>query len=166
MAQQTIVTTSVGHDSLKSAGDKINANFTEVYALQTTLDKKGTLLVFGGSVSPGLTRYAVHGTADSTVRTNNYEGQIPVSAGTVKNLRVWICANVGVTSYAVTVQKNGVDTGITVDCTSNAATGTLYADLTHSTTTASGDRIGIKIVTGVNGGFTPGFVYYTVELIQ
>lgn len=122
------------------------------------------LLVFGGPVGPSITRYAVHGAGDATVRTNEYEAQIPVGAGVIKNLRVWICANAGVNNYVVTVRKNGSDQTLTVSCNSNSTTGTLNSDTTNSFTTASGDLISVKIVTGANGGFTPAFVYYTMEL--
>ena len=122
------------------------------------------LLVFGGPVGPSITRYAVHGAGDATVRTNEYEAQIPVGAGVIKNLRVWICANAGVNNYVVTVRKNGSDQTLTVSCNSNSTTGTLNSDTTNSFSTASGDLISVKIVTGANGGFTPAFVYYTMEL--
>lgn len=186
MSQTTINTT----DSPETGRVAINANFTDLYAtkqdvvsgvsnteigyldgvtsaIQTQINNtiKG-ILVFGGGVAPSVTRFAVHGTGDATVRTNEYEAQIPVGEGVVKNLRVWICANAGITSYVVTVRKNGVDTSLTTSCTVNATTGTLYSDTTNSFTTVSGDLISVKIVTGTNGGFTSAFAYYTVEMSQ
>jgi len=157
-----------------------NSNLTQIFPAVATAsrtltlpDSTGTVavtgdvkafLTFGGPVGPSITRYAVCGPADATVRTNEYEAQIPVGAGVIKNLRVWICANAGVNNYVVTVRKNGSDQTLTVSCNTNTTTGTLNSDTTNSFTTASGDLISVKIVTGANGAFTPAFVYYTMEL--
>jgi len=158
MSQTTINTT----DSPETGRVAINANFTEIYAGAGGK----SLISFGGVVAPSLTNYIPpFSPPNSTARTNEYEAQIGVGSGVIKNLRVWICANAGITSYVVTVRKNGVDTTLTVSCTTNATTGTLYSDTTNSFTVASGDKISVKVVTGTNGGFTSAFVNYTMEFI-
>ncbi len=184
MSQTTINTT----DSPETGRVAINANFTDLYAtkqdvvsgvsnteigyldgvtsaIQTQINNtiKG-ILVFGGGAPTNTTRYA--DPVGSSVKTADYEGQIAVGAGTIKNLRVTILANAGITNYVVTVQKNGVDTTLTTTCAgSGVTTVAVFSDLTHSFTVVNGDLIGIKIV-AASTGYSPSYIYYSVEISE
>lgn len=126
------------------------------------LDDVKALLTFSGGAPTATTRYA--DPMGVSVKTNNYEGQIAVGSGVIKNLRVTFLANALLTGYVVTVQKNGVDTALTTTCAgSGVSTLATFSDNTNSFSVSSGDLIGIKLV-AASTGYSPTQVYYTMEL--
>lgn len=138
--------------------------------VDTSPFSKGMLLIFGGVLTVSgvsiVTRYAIHGSGDANCVTQKYHGQIPVPAGTVKSLRVWQVANASTPDVACTVQKNGVSTSMTVNCTAPSGTGKLTSDtnVAHQFTTVAGDLIGVEAVIQI-GSFSPAYMYYVVEMV-
>ena len=98
----------------------------------------------------------------STVAATENVVATPISApGIIKNM--YVSTNTGpggATTYAATLRKNGVDTGLTCSMTSTATTAN---DTTHTVTVVAGDLLSVKLVTSAGAatanGFNAGFEF-------
>ena len=152
MSQQTIVTTAIGHDSLKSAGDKINANFTEVY---TAVGTKVQVLpaLFIATLASGSTTYQVP--FSTTAHSDGSQRYYFRNAGTLQNFYCWCIGNALITSIEFTVMR-GVGTAsaaataitATVDPNGNWS---FASDVAHTVSIAAGDWIEFRVVCEASG---------------
>lgn len=88
---------------------------------------------------------------DATASLTESDVAVPVTAGTIRNLRVTSSATVGAgQTVTFTVRKNGVDTGITCQLTNGG--GRTASDSTNTITVVAGDLITISSVTSATTG--------------
>lgn len=142
----TIVASDVGLGNVDNTSD-LNKPIST--ATQNALNAKVSYINWhmGATGTNSATRYAYGNTINTT------ELGIPVPACTIKNLRVWIVGNAGITDHKVYIRKNASNTAVMVTGTASAG-GTLTSDLVNTASFAAGDILSVSFVLGANGSYS------------
>ena len=109
------------------------------------------ILLFGSDNHPqATTRYMTGIGYQPAASTDETEVQVPVKAGTLKNLALKNNGSgVAGQTWTATVRKNGVDTALVVAL---SGTDTIGSDTADTVTVADGDLISIKLVSSATTG--------------